>query len=129
MCSKGLQEGHDSLDLTIKQKIKEVEKNMKNTTDILYIGIDVSKDKYDVCIKNQAGNDLVRRFQVSNTKADLNKLYETIERIKSKNPENSDVVFGMEATGIYYLPLYSALKRDGHKIKLYNLFKLMGSEK
>jgi transposase len=129
LCSKGLQEGHDSLDLTIKQKIKEVEKNMKNTTDILYIGIDVSKDKCDVCIKNQAGNDLVKRFQVSNTKADLNKLYETIEKIKSKNPENSDVVFGMEATGIYYLPLYSALKRDGHKIKLYNPIQTNGFRK
>ncbi len=80
---------------------------MKNTM-ILYVGIDVSKDKNDICIKDQAGNDLIKRFRISNTKADLDRLYETIERIKSKNPESSDVVFGLEATGIYYLPLYSA---------------------
>ncbi len=98
-----------------------------NTT--LYIGIDVSKDKCDICIKDQAGNDLVKRFHISNTKADLNKLYETIERIKSKNPENSNVVFGLEATGIYYLPLYSALKRDGHRIKLYNPIQTNGFRK
>jgi transposase len=102
---------------------------MKNNTAILYIGIDVSKDKSDVCIKNQGGNDLVKRFQISNTKADLNKLYETIERIKSKNPENSDVVIGLEATGIYYLPLYSALKRDGQKIRLYNPIQTNGFRK
>jgi transposase len=102
---------------------------MKNNTAILYIGIDVSKDKSDVCIKNQGGNDLVKRFQISNTKADLNKLYETIERIKSKNTENSDVVFGLEATGIYYLPLYSALKRDGQKIRLYNPIQTNGFRK
>ena len=87
---------------------------------ILYVGIDVSKDKCDVCIKNRDGNELTKRFQVSNTKADIAKLYETIEWIKSKNSVNSDVVFGLEATGIYYLPLYLALKRDGNKIKLYN---------
>ncbi len=100
-----------------------------NTT--LYIGIDVSKDKCDICIKDQAGNDLIKRFRISNTKADLNKLYETIERIKSKNPEpeNIDVVFGLEATGIYYLPLYSALKRDGHRIKLYNPIQTNGFRK
>jgi transposase len=98
-----------------------------NTT--LYIGIDVSKDKCDICIKDQAGNDLVKRFHISNTKSDLDKLYETIDRIKSKNPENSDVVFGLEATGIYYLPLYSALKRDGYKIKLYNPIQTNGFRK
>ncbi len=102
---------------------------MKNNTAILYIGIDVSKDKCDVCIKNQGGNDLVKRFQISNTKADLNKLYETIEKIKLKNPENSDVVFGLEATGIYYLPLYSALRRDGQKIRLYNPIQTSGFRK
>ncbi len=101
---------------------------MKNTT-ILYVGIDVSKDKNDICIKDQAGNDLIKRFRISNTKADLDKLYETIERIKSKNTESSDVVFGLEATGIYYLPLYSALRRDGHRIKLYNPIQTNGFRK
>jgi transposase len=101
---------------------------MKSNTT-LYIGIDVSKDKYDICIKDQAGNDLIKRFHISNTKADLNKLYETIRRIKSKNPENMDVVFGLEATGIYYLPLYSALRRDGYRIKLYNPIQTNGFRK
>jgi transposase len=100
-----------------------------NNTTILYIGIDVSKDKCDVCIKNQMGNDLIHRFKISNTKADLNTLYETIERIRSKIPEKSDIVFGLEATGIYYLPLYSALKRDGHKIRLYNPIQTNGFRK
>lgn len=102
---------------------------MKNKTIALYIGIDVSKDKCDVCIKNQGGNDLVKRFQISNTKADLNKLYETIEKIKSKTPEETDVIFGLEATGIYYLPLYSALRRAGHKIRLYNPIQTNGFRK
>ncbi len=54
-----------------------------NTT--LYIGIDVSKDRCDVCIKDYVGNDIIKRFRISNTKADLNKLYETIEQINRTN--------------------------------------------
>ena len=101
---------------------------MKSST-ILYVGIDVSKDKSDICIKDNLGNELIQRFKITNTKADLGKLYETIEGIKFKKPGNSDVVFGMEATGIYSLPLYSALKRDGHKVKLYNPIQTNGFRK
>jgi len=96
---------------------------------MFYVGIDVSKDKSDICIKDQNGNDLIQRFKIKNSKADLGHLYETIERIKSKLPGNSDVVFGMEATGIYSLPLYSALKRDGYKVKLYNPIQTNGFRK
>ena len=96
---------------------------------MLFVGIDVSKNKSDICIKDQLGNDLIQRFKIQNNKADLGHLYETIERIKSKTPGNSDVVFGMEATGIYSLPLYSALKRDGYKVKLYNPIQTNGFRK
>lgn len=96
---------------------------------MFYVGIDVSKDKSDICIRDENGNDLIHRFEITNNKADLDMLYEIIERIRSKTPGNSDVVFGMEATGIYSLPLYSALKRDGHKVKLYNPIQTNGYRK
>src|SRR3989304_8329607 len=100
-----------------------------NTTTMLYVGIDISKDKSDICIKDVKGNDLIQRFKITNNKADLGHLYETIEKIKSKTAGNSDVVFGMEATGIYSLPLYSALTRDGYKVKLYNPIQTNGFRK
>jgi transposase len=100
-----------------------------NTTTMLYVGIDISKDKSDICIKDVKGNDLIQRFKITNNKADLGRLYETIEIIKSRTSGNSDVVFGMEATGIYSLPLYSSLKRDGHKVKLYNPIQTNGFRK
>jgi len=99
-----------------------------NATTI-YVGIDVSKDKSDICIKDKLGNDLIKRLIIANKKADLGHLYETIEKIRSKTPGNSDVIFGMEATGIYSLPLYSALTRDGHKVKLYNPIQTNGFRK
>jgi transposase len=72
---------------------------------------------------------LTRRFKIANAKADLDKLYETIKIMKTKAPGYNDVVFGMEATGIYSLPLYSALKRDGYKVKLYNPIQTNGFRK
>lgn len=96
--------------------------------NIIFVGIDVSKDKHDICIKDSNGNELTRRFQILNTKADLNVLYATIDKL-TKTKGIRDVIFGMEATGIYYLPLFSALKRDGYPIRLYNPIQTHGYRK
>lgn len=74
---------------------------------MLFVGIDVSKDKSDICIKDQLGNDLIQRFKIANNKADLGHLYETIERIRSKTSGNS----------------------DGYKVKLYNPIQTNGFRK
>ncbi len=94
----------------------------------LYIGIDVSKDKHDICIKNNDG-DVLKRFQIRNNKGDLNKLYKIVNKFKPDSGENTDAFYGMEATGIYCFPLYSALKRDGHLVKLYNPIQTYGYRK
>ncbi len=96
--------------------------------NVIFVGIDVSKDKHDICIKDSNGNELTRRFQIVNTKKDLNVLYATIDKL-TKTKGITDVIFGMEATGIYYLPLFSALKRDGYPIRLYNPIQTHGYRK
>ncbi|HJH30198.1 MAG TPA: IS110 family transposase, partial [Methanosarcinaceae archaeon] len=101
--------------------------NMNNNIH-LYIGIDVSKDKHDICIKNNDGN-VLKRFQIRNNKSNLNKLYKTVNKFKSDIGDETDAFFGMEATGIYSFPLYSALKRDGHLVKLYNPIQTNGYRK
>ena len=70
----------------------------------LYIGIDVSKDKHDICIKSNDGN-VLKRFQIKNTNKDLNKLYTTVDKLKSNAGENTNVLFGIKATGVYCFPL------------------------
>ena len=95
--------------------------------NIMYIGIDVSKDKHDICIKNTTGN-VLKQFQIRNNKRDLDKLYTTVNKLKSDSGDDI-VFFGMEATGIYSLPLYSALKRDGHHVKQYNPIQTSGYRK
>lgn len=94
----------------------------------IYIGIDVSKDKHDVCLKNNNGN-VLKRLQIRNTKRDLKKLYTTVNKLNSGSGDNTGVLFGMESTGIYSLPLSSALKRDGYLVKLYNPIQTNGYRK
>lgn len=95
----------------------------------LLIGIDISKNKNDICIKNKDGN-AVSFIRISNTKADLDRLYATITELRSKYQVNrNNIIIGMEATGIYYLPLYTALKRDGYRIMLYNPIQTHGYRK
>ena len=61
---------------------------------LLYIGIDVSKDKHDICIKSNDGN-VLKRFQIKNTNKDLNKLYTTVDKLKSNAGENTDICVGI----------------------------------
>jgi len=94
----------------------------------ILIGIDVSKNKHDICIKNNNGN-VLKQFKIKNTKEGLNKLYTTVDKLKANTGENADAFYGMEATGIYCFPLYSALKRDGCLVKLFNPIQTNGYRK
>ncbi|HJH28482.1 MAG TPA: hypothetical protein C5S51_02110 [Methanosarcinaceae archaeon] len=49
-----------------------------------------------------------------------------MNKFKSDIGDDTDAFFGMEATGIYSFPLYSAIKRDGHLVKLYNPIQTNG---
>ncbi len=37
------------------------------TATLFYVGIDVSKDKSDIYIKDENGNDLIKRLRITNT--------------------------------------------------------------
>jgi transposase len=99
-----------------------------NYNILLYIGIDVAKEKHDICIKNNKGN-ILKRFEIKNNKEDLTKLYTTLDKLQPNIRRESELFFGMEATGIYCFPLYSALKRDGYPVKLYNPIQINGYRK
>jgi hypothetical protein len=63
-----------------------------NTTTMLYVGIDISKDKSDICIKDVKGNDLIQRFKITNKKADLGYLYETIDMLRFSEPPQVNAI-------------------------------------
>lgn len=65
---------------------------------MIYIGIDVAKDKHDCIILNSYGEILDSCFTISNTLDGFNNLY---EKIISHSNELSEIKIGLEATGHY----------------------------
>ncbi len=65
---------------------------------MIYVGIDVAKDKHDCIITNSDGEVLVSGFTITNNRTGLDDLYSKIIKC-SKN--KSEIKIGLEATGHY----------------------------
>ena len=65
---------------------------------MIYVGIDVSKDKHDCYIVNSDGEVLKDVFTIQNN---LDGFMLLFQRIKSVAPDLSKVKVGLEATGHY----------------------------
>ena len=65
---------------------------------MIYVGIDVAKDKHDCYIKNAEGQVLAEVFTIANNQEGFDLLF---QRIKSAAQDLSKVKVGLEATGHY----------------------------
>lgn len=65
---------------------------------MIYVGIDVSKDKHDCCIVNSDGEVLKEVFTIQNNLDGYNLLFQTLQSV---TPDLSKVKVGLEATGHY----------------------------
>lgn len=98
---------------------------------MIYVGIDVAKDKHDCCILNQEAEPLFPVFTIENNYTGYELLHERI-RSASRNPD--EIKVGLEATGHYSYnvlgslldhgyntcvinPLHTNLYRKGHSLR------------
>lgn len=65
---------------------------------MIYVGIDVSKDKHDCFITNSDGEVLFKPFTISNNRDGFDALF---QRIQSASEDLTKVKVGLEATGHY----------------------------
>ena len=65
---------------------------------MIYVGIDVAKDKHDCFITNSDGEVLFKAFTISNNLDGFNELYQKIESVME---DTTKVKVGLEATGHY----------------------------
>jgi transposase len=84
---------------------------------MLIIGIDIAKNKHEAAIVHQSGKMLGNPFPFPNSIDGINKLIQYIDRY---NKDHQPIVFGMEATGHYWLPLYSWLVSEGYTVHVIN---------
>lgn len=80
------------------------------------VGIDIGKNHHEASIVSPEGKQIGRslRFAATHKGAD------SLMRFIFKNIGNSPCVFGMEATGHYWYPIYSFLKAKGYTICVIN---------
>lgn len=84
---------------------------------MIIVGIDIAKNNHEATIIDSLGNIITKSFRFSNNHKGSSTL---IANINKANKSNEPVVIGMEATGHYWLPLYSRLLSEGFDIKVIN---------
>ena len=77
---------------------------------MIYIGIDVAKDKHDCFITNSDGEVLFKAFTITNNLEGFNELYQKIESVMD---DVTKVKVGLEATGHYSYNLLGYLIDKG----------------
>ena len=80
------------------------------------IGIDIGKNHHEASIVSPEGKQIGRSLRFATT----HKGADSLMRFIFKNIGNSPCVFGMEATGHYWYPIYSFLKAKGYTIYVIN---------
>ena len=83
------------------------------------IGIDIGKNHHEASIVSPEGKQIGRSLRFATT----HKGADSLMRFIFKNIGNSPCVFGMEATGHYWYPIYSFLKAKGYTIYVINLIQ------
>lgn len=93
--------------------------------NMLYLGIDVGKRNHVASLMNESAKLLFKAFSFSNTTDGANSLLEKLSAHTDKN----NIAIGMEATGHYWLSLYSFLLEKGFTVYVVNPIQTDGWRK
>lgn len=88
---------------------------------MFFLGIDIAKTNHVASLIDSNGKVIIKTITFKNEMDGYNKLVDTI---KSVSPNKEDFQVGMEATGHYWLALFSKLVDDGYSVSVYNPFQI-----
>ena len=81
---------------------------------MLFVGIDIAKRNHEASVIAQDGSVVRKAMRFANSQAGYNKFMDMVRGL------SEPVVFGMEATGHYWLTLYTHLRNDGYTVHVIN---------
>ena len=81
---------------------------------MLFVGIDIAKRNHEASVIAQDGRVVRKAMRFANSQAGYNKFMDMVRGL------SEPVVFGMEATGHYWLTLYTHLRNDGFTVHVIN---------
>jgi len=85
---------------------------------MIYVGIDVAKNKHDCCILDSEGK-VISAFAFENNKSGYEKLIASITQF-SRSKSYVDVKIGLESTGCYSVNLTNYLNHKRLSVKVFN---------
>ena len=86
-----------------------------------FLGIDIAKTNHVASLINNNGDVVIRAIKFTNSNEGFNRLLNTIQ---SKLGDLSNIEVAMEATGHYWLSLYSALTDNNFNVSVYNPYQI-----
>ena len=81
---------------------------------MLFVGIDIAERNHEASVIAQDGRVVRKGMRFANSQAGYNKFMDMVRGL------SEPVVFGMEATGHYWLTLYTHLRNDGYTVHVIN---------
>lgn len=82
---------------------------------MVYVGIDIGKRKHEATFLDAAGQQLGKSLTFDNSPQGFQSLSRRVASLAAE-----EVIYGLEATGHYWLPLYTALVEAGCTVKVIN---------
>lgn len=82
---------------------------------VLYAGIDVGKYKHEITFLSESGEQVGNTLVFDNSQRGMKKL---LSQALKNDPER--LIFGLEATWHYWLPLYTQLTAAGYDVNVIN---------
>ena len=86
---------------------------------MFYLGIDIAKVNHVASLINEDGSILVKAIKFTNSNDGLQKLIDSIS-----DYDQSQIYCAMEATGTYWLSLFSALTDKGFNVSVFNPYQI-----
>ena len=84
---------------------------------MFYCGIDIAKNNHEASIIDENGNLLTKSISFSNSQNGCEKLFKLFEKFEISS---ENIVIGMEATGHYWLSIYSFFIENSFNTKVIN---------
>ena len=84
---------------------------------MFYVGIDVAKFKHDLCLLDKNGTKVGKEFSFANSQEGADQVLAFLE---ANSVTADNLLIGMEATGHYWIALYSFLFEHGYHIIVIN---------
>ncbi|MDI6916196.1 MAG: IS110 family transposase [Thermoplasmatales archaeon] len=95
--------------------------------NMVYVGIDTGKETFSACALNIEGTELMTPTKYEHGREEYRKFLGNAKAIASVT--GGRLLFGIESTGIYHVPLYDYLTKRNYQVRVFNGLELSGMRK